>query len=66
MFDMHWLKWTSRKPLLRLTSLNVLMLVIKRHSNVITIWRTSAIEVTALIKTLRSEMKGVQNKYLNK
>ena len=24
--------------------------VVKRHSNVITIWRTSAIEVTALLK----------------
>ena len=36
--------------------------VIKRHSNVITIWRTSAIEVAALLKNLRSEMKGVQEK----
>ena len=36
--------------------------VMKRHSNVITIWRTSAIEVTALLKNLRSEMKGVQEK----
>ena len=36
--------------------------VIKRHSNVITIWQTSAIEVTALLKNLRSEMKGVQEK----
>ena len=35
--------------------------VIKRHS-VITLWRTSAIEVTALLKNLRSEMKGVQEK----
>ena len=34
--------------------------VIKRHSNVITIWRTSAVKVTALLKKLRSEMKGVQ------
>ena len=34
--------------------------VIKRHSNVITIWRMSAIEVTALLKNLRSEMKRVQ------
>ena len=34
--------------------------VIKRYSNVIKIWRTSAIEVTALFKNLRSEMKGVQ------
>ena len=34
--------------------------VIKRHCNVITIWRMSAIEVTALLKNLRSEMKGVQ------
>ena len=30
--------------------------VIKRHSNVITIWQT------ALLKNLRSEMKGVQEK----
>ena len=29
---------------------------------VITICRTSAIEVTALLKNLRSEMKGVQEK----
>ena len=36
--------------------------VIKRHSNVITIWRTSAIEVTTLLKKLHSEMKGVQEK----
>ena len=36
--------------------------VIKRNSNVITILRTSAIEVTALFKNLRSEMKGVQEK----
>ena len=36
--------------------------VIKPHSNAITIWRTSAIEVTALLKKLRSEMKGVQEK----
>ena len=35
---------------------------IKRHGNVITIWWTSAIEVTALLKNLRSEMKGVQEK----
>ena len=36
--------------------------VIKRQSNVITIWRTSAIEVTLLLKHLRSEMKGIQEK----
>ena len=37
--------------------------VIKCHSsNVITIWRTSAIAVTALYKYLRSEMKHVQEK----
>ena len=37
--------------------------VINRHSNVITIWRKSAIEVTALFKkTLHSEIKGVQEK----
>ena len=35
--------------------------VIKHHNNVITIWQTSAVEVTAL-KNLRSEMKGVQEK----
>ena len=35
---------------------------IKHHSNVITIWRTSAIEVTTLLKNLRSEMKGGQGK----
>ena len=35
---------------------------IKHHSNVITIWPTSAIEVTALLKNLCSEMKGVQEK----
>ena len=36
--------------------------VIKRVCNVITIWRTSAIEVTALLKNLRWEMKGEQEK----
>ena len=36
--------------------------VIKHHSNVITIWRTSAIKVAALLKNLLSEMKGVQEK----
>ena len=36
--------------------------VIKRHSNVITIWRTSAIAVAALLKCLHVEMKGVQEK----
>ena len=36
--------------------------VIKCHSKVITIWRTSAIEVSALLKNLCSEMKGVQEK----
>ena len=35
---------------------------IKRHSNVITIWLTLAIQVTALLKNPRSEMKGVQEK----
>ena len=35
--------------------------VIKRNGNVITIWRTSAIEVTSL-SNLSSEMKGVQEK----
>ena len=36
--------------------------IIKIHGNVITIWRTSAIEVTALLKNLRLEMKGVREK----
>ena len=36
--------------------------VIKLHSNVITIWWTSAIEMTALLKNLCSEMKGFQEK----
>ena len=35
---------------------------INRHGNVITVWQTSAIEVTALLKHLRSEMKGLQEK----
>ena len=35
--------------------------VIKWESNVITIWRTSAIEVTALLKK-STFMKGVQEK----
>ena len=34
----------------------------KRHGNVIIVWQTSAIEVTALLKNLRSGMKGVQEK----
>ena len=39
---------------------------IKRHSSVITIWRTSAIKMTALFKkNLRTEMKGVQEKTLS-
>ena len=36
--------------------------IVKRYSNVITVWRTSAIEVTALLKHLCSEMKGVQKR----
>ena len=36
--------------------------VIKCHGNVITIWWTSTIEMIALIKNLRSEMKSVQEK----
>ena len=36
--------------------------VIKRRSNVITIWRTSAFEVIVFLKSLRSEMKDVQEK----
>ena len=36
--------------------------VIIRRSNAITIWRTSAIEVIALLKAIRSKMKGVQEK----
>ena len=36
--------------------------VIKRHNNVITIWWMSTTEVTALLKNLHSEMKGVQEK----
>ena len=36
--------------------------VIKCHSNVITIWQTPTNEVTALLKHLRSEMKGMQEK----
>ena len=36
--------------------------VIWRNSNVITIWRASAIEVAVLLKNLRSKMKGVQEK----
>ena len=34
--------------------------VTKPHSNVITIWRASAIEMNALLKISRSEMKRVQ------
>ena len=36
--------------------------VMNRHSNVTTMCRTSAIKVTASLKNLRSEMKGVQEK----
>ena len=36
--------------------------VIKRHSNVIPIWRTSAMEVAALLKNLRSNVNNVQEK----
>ena len=36
--------------------------VIKRHSNVFTILRTSAIEVAASLKNLYSEMKNGQEK----
>ena len=35
---------------------------IKRHSNVITIWRTLAIEGTALLIKLCSKMKYMQEK----
>ena len=55
--DMHWLYWTSRTPSLSFVT------SFKRNSNVLTIWRTSAIEVTALFKKkMRSEMKDVQEK----
>ena len=37
---------------------------IKRHSNAITIWQTSA-EVTALLHSLRLEMNGVQEMNLS-
>ena len=36
--------------------------VIERHSNVITVCRTPAIEVAALLKNLCLEKKGVQEK----
>ena len=36
--------------------------VIKHHRNLITIWRMSAVKVTALLKNLHSEMKSVQEK----
>ena len=36
--------------------------VIKRHNNVITIWRTSAVELTAVLKNQCLEMRGVQEK----
>ena len=36
--------------------------VIKCHSNIITIRRTSAIKVTVLLKNLCSEIKGMQEK----
>ena len=36
--------------------------IIERHSDVVTIWWTQAIEVTALLKNLHSEMKGVKEK----
>ena len=39
--------------------------VIKRHSIVITIWWTSTVEVTALLKYLGSEMKSVQEKRIH-
>ena len=34
--------------------------VIKRHNNVITIWRTPAIEVTELLKIYSQNLKVVQ------
>ena len=40
--------------------------VIERHTNVITIWGTSKIKVSAFLQNLRSEMKGVQEKDLPK
>ena len=36
--------------------------VIKRHTNVITILRISATEVTALSQNIRPEMKGIREK----
>ena len=36
--------------------------VSERHTNVITIWWTPAIEVTASLTKLPSEMKGAQEK----
>ena len=45
-------------PSISFTSLNV----VKHYSNVITTWQRSAVEVTALINNLHSEIEGVQEK----
>ena len=64
MFDMHWWLRTSRTIVkVYVTERND---VIKRHSNIITIWRTSAIEVTAcFIKkyTFRNERCATKRIY---
>ena len=62
MFDLHWLQWTSRTP----SSLDVMTSLYATVMSSQYIWRTSAIEVsiTALLKNLRSEMKGVQEEDL--
>ena len=48
-FDIHWLYRTSRYAIVKV-DVNERNDVTKRHSNVVIIWRTSAIEVTALLK----------------
>ena len=60
MFDIHWLYRTSGYAIFNVEDEH--NDVTKRQGIVIRIWRTSAIEGTALSKTPHSEMKGVQEK----
>ena len=60
-FDIHWLYRMSRYAIVKadVTDHND---VTKRHGIVTTVWRLSAIEVTALSKNPLSEMKSMQEK----
>ena len=64
-FDIHRLYWTSRYALVKVdvTERND---VTKRHGSVLTIWRTSVVERTALSKTHFQKWKVCEQKNLSR